>query len=165
MGEFSIPLYVREESSLYNEYDPSGTSFSSDLTDYLGDYIADRKLGEKVCIEIKSEKAIDASRFQNAFRKYIDKLSARNRKEIRLKKANAIRLLMIGILFVLLGIASASHINDVLTAIISTVASFSVWEASAVWIEVLPDLRKTDRILRVLADTDIRYMESEHEKT
>lgn len=71
------------------------------------------------------------------------------------------RLLGIGVLFIVLGILIAGQVNSVMAAIISTIGSFSVWEASAVWIETLPSLRKKERLLRRLAEAEIRYTRSE----
>ena len=48
MGEFIIQVKVMEEKDLFTEFDPSGLSFSSDLAEYMVDYVEDRKLGERV---------------------------------------------------------------------------------------------------------------------
>lgn len=46
MREFLIPIHVREEEELYSAFDPSGLTLSSSLTDYLVDYVEDRKPGK-----------------------------------------------------------------------------------------------------------------------
>ncbi len=161
MGEFIIPINVGEEKDMYTEYDPSGLSFSSNLTDYLSDYVEDRKLGERVCVEIRSDAEPDMEKIRKAFLLFIEKLSRRNRREIRRNQVNSMRLLLIGILFIVIGIVSASRINSVAAAIISTIGSFSVWEASAVWIETLPSLKKRERLLNMFAEAEIRYTGSD----
>ena len=88
-------------------------------------------------------------RLRKTYLLHIDKLRRRNRHEITRNKASAIRLLVIGILFILAGIFFSAGVNEVISAIIVTVGSFSVWEASAVWIETLPVLRKRDKILNM----------------
>lgn len=161
MGEFIIPINVGEEKDMYTEYDPSGLSFSSNLTDYLSDYVEDRKLGERVCVEIRSDAEPDMEKIRKAFLLFIEKLSRRNRREIRRNQVNSMRLLLIGTLFIVIGIVSASRINSVAAAIISTIGSFSVWEASAVWIETLPSLKKRERLLNMFAEAEIRYTGSD----
>lgn len=161
MGEFIIPINVGEEKDMYTEYDPSGLSFSSNLTDYLSDYVEDRKLGERVCVEIRSDAEPDMEKIRKAFLLFIEKFSRRNRREIRRNQVNSMRLLLIGILFIVIGIVSASRINSVEAAIISTIGSFSVWEASAVWIETLPSLKKRERLLNMFAEAEIRYTGSD----
>lgn len=161
MSDFIIPIYVRDESELYTAFDPSGLSFSSDLTEYLSDYVEDRKLGEMICVEVRSEARPDMERMKKAFAAFTDKLSRRNRREIMRSRANSIRILIIGILFIVIGISSSNHVNSVIAAIVSTIGSFSVWEASAEWIETLPALRKKEKVLKLIADAEIRYIGSD----
>ena len=158
MGEFIIPINIGCEKEIYSEFDPSGLAFSSDLTAYLSDYIEDRKLGEQVCIEVRSKTEPDMERLRKAFLLFADKLSRRNKRETIKSKFRVLRLLLIGILFIVVSILTESLIGQVLAVIISTIGSFSVWEASAVWIETLPELRKRDRILRKMSDTEFRYV-------
>ncbi|WP_139187601.1 hypothetical protein [Sarcina sp. DSM 11001] len=73
-------------------------------------------------------------------------------------------MMIIGILFILVGLVSASQIREIPTVVISTIGSFSVWEASAECIEVLPSLLKKDRILRRMADARIMYTRSDIDK-
>ena len=161
MGEFIIPINIGCEKEIYSEFDPSGLSFSSDLTAYLSDYIEDRKLGEQVCIEVRSQTEPDMERLRKAFLLFADKLSRRNKREMIKSKVSALRLLLIGIVFIVVGILTESHIGQVIAVIISTIGSFSVWEASAVWIEPLPELRKRERILIKMSDTEFRYVKGD----
>lgn len=165
MGEFMIPIHVREEQDLYSAYDPSGLSFSSDLKEYLSDCVEDRKPGESVCLEIQSDADLDIERLRKTFLLFIEKLSRRNRREMVRSRVKSIRLLGIGVLFIVIGIISANHINSVIAAIISTIGSFSVWEASAQWIEVILALRKRDRILNKLAEAELRMVRGEASET
>ena len=161
MGEFIIPVHISDETDLYTQFDPSGLAFSSDLTEYLSDYVEDRKPGETICVEIRSDTQPDLERIRQAFHLFIEKLTRRNRRETRRNRANSIRLLLIGIFFIVIGILSAHHINSVVAAIISTIGSFSIWEASSIWIEILPALRKRERQLKMFADAKIRYIEQD----
>ena len=49
----------------------------------------------------------------------------------------------------------------IIAAIISTIGSFSVWEASAKWIETLPELKKKERILNLLSEAEMRVKKGE----
>lgn len=161
MEEYLIQVLVNEEKNLYAEYDPSGLSLDRGLIDYLVDCVENRKPGEKVSFEILSDTELDMERIRKAFLRFIDKHSSRNHHEMVRSQANALRLLGIGVLFIVLGILIAGQVNSVMAAIISTTGSFSVWEASAVWVETLPSLRKKERLLRRLAEAEIRYIRSE----
>ena len=161
MGKFIIPIQVKNEQELYSRLAPSGLSFSSELTDYLSDSIEDRRLGESVSIELSAAYPPDTERFKNAYLLYLKKQQERNKKEMAKSRVNALRLLLIGIAFILIGIIFSAFLNEVIAAIISTIGSFSVWEASAVWIETLPVLRKRERLLQMLMKTDIEYLRGE----
>jgi len=69
---------------------------------------------------------------------------------------SAVRLLLIGILFILIGLAFAPKLKEVLAAIISTVCSFSIWEAAAEWIETFPALIRNEKVLNVLEKAAFR---------
>lgn len=161
MSKFIIPIQVKDEQELYSRLDPSGLSFSSELTDYLSDCIEDRRLGEGVYIELSAAYPPDMERFKNAYLLYLKKQQERNKKEMAKSRVNALRLLLIGIAFILIGIIFSAFLNEVIAAIVSTIGSFSVWEASAVWIETLPELRKRERLLQMLMKADIEYRRGE----
>lgn len=161
MSKFIIPIQVMDEQELYSRLDPSGLSFSSELTDYLSDCIEDRRLGEGVYIELSAAYSPDMERFKNAYLLYLKKQQERNKKEMAKSRVNALRLLSIGIAFILIGIIFSAFLNEVIAAIISTIGSFSVWEASAVWIETLPVRRNRERLLQMLMKADIEYRRGE----
>ncbi len=121
-----IPFMVRDEQELYDVFDPSGLSLSGNVTAYLSDYMEDRRPGEHVCLEVTAEYAFDAERFRKAYLLYIQKLQARSRREIGRCNLCAVRLLLIGVVFIVIGIALASRMNEVAAAIISTIGSFAV---------------------------------------
>ena len=45
--------------------------------------------------------------------------------------------------------------GEVAAAIVSTVGSFAIWEASAVWIEEMPAIAARERILARLKEAEI----------
>lgn len=69
---------------------------------------------------------------------------------------SAVQLLLIGILFILIGLAFAPKLKEVIAAIISTVCSFSIWEAAAEWIETFPALIRKEKVLNVLEKAAFR---------
>ncbi len=164
MREFIIPIYVREEEELYSAFEPSGLTQSSSLTDYLVDYVEDRKPGETVRIDLIANAEINDGRFRESYAGLLRKLQDRNKRDMLKCNIRAARMMIIGILFILVGLVSASQIREIPTVVISTIGSFSVWEASAECIEVLPSLLKKDRILKRMADAGIIFTRSDIEK-
>ena len=165
MSEFCIPIWVEEEEDLYDRFYPSGLSFSGELVDYLQDYLEDRKAGEEISIELQVAKSLDEERFRSTYQAYVEKLIRRNKKEIRWSDLKAIMALLLGALFVLIGYASAGHVDTVTSEIISAVGSFSLWAAIAVFIETLPTLRYKQKILKLFSVAEIRFRKLDQTET
>ena len=145
----TVPVRVALESDLYEPFDPSGRALSSGLQAYLASFVEDREIGQEVRVELTCGRAIDERRFQEACLGHLDGLARRCGAQRKKRAANALRLLAIGIVFVVAGLALAGKIGPVPAAIISTVGSFSIWEAAAIWLEDIPSLRKRERVLGV----------------
>lgn len=156
-----LPICVDDERALYDEFDPTDQRLSDAFKGYLEDFIEDRKPGEGVRLELTCSNGFDMERFRRAYRLHIDKLRQRNRRQRARKTASALRLLGIGVAFVLIGIAFARNMGEVTAAIVSTVGSFSIWEASAVWIEEMPVIAARERILAMLGEAEIVRSEEE----
>lgn len=155
-----IPVCVDDESALYQAYDPMGLRLSDGFRDYLEDFIEDRKPGEGVRLELTCPRGFDLEHFRWAFRCHIDRLRRKNHRNRLRRRANALRLLGIGVTFILIGIVFAKSMGEVAAAIVSTVGSFSIWEASAIWIEEMPVITARERILAMLSEAEIiRYEE------
>ncbi|MCR5731519.1 MAG: hypothetical protein K6G51_01055 [Sphaerochaetaceae bacterium] len=148
--DFTIKLKIDDEEKLYDSFDPSGITLSGDVVSYLEDCIYDRKLGESVTLELFSKKNIDMDHFTKALDKFLEKKEERLKREHLKNKLNSYRLLVIGIIFVIIGIVFASKLNAVLAAIVSTIGSFSIWEASNVWLQIIPELRKEMLVINKL---------------
>lgn len=158
---FVIPICVDDGRALYDEFDPTDQRLSDAFKGYLEDFIEDRKPGEGVRLELTCSNGFDMERFRRAYRLHIDKLRQRNRRQKARKTASALRLLGIGVAFVLIGIAFARNMGEVTAAIVFTVGSFSIWEASAVWIEEMPVIAARERILAMLREAEIVRSEGE----
>jgi len=156
-----IPICVDDERALYDEFDPENQRLSDAFKGYLEDFIEDRKPGEDVRLALTCSNGFDMERFRRAYRMHIDKLRRRNRRNRVRKTASALRLLGIGVAFVLIGIAFSRSMGEVVAAIVSTIGSFSIWEASAVWIEEMPVIVARERILVMLGEAEIVRQESE----
>ena len=150
-----IAVCVEDERELYDGFDPEGLRLSDSFRSYLEDFAEDKRLGERVRLELTCSARFNPDRFRRACRLHMERLRERNRRERLRKSANALRLLGIGVAFVLIGIAFSHAMGEVTAAIVSTIGSFAIWEASAVWIEEMPAIRTKDRFLALLYDAEI----------
>lgn len=154
---FTIPISAASESDLYEPFDPSGRTLSSGLQAYLASFVEDREVGQEVCVELACAQAIDERRFRESYLGHLDSLARRCSTRRRKRAANALRLLAIGVVFVVAGLVLAGKVGPVPAAIISTIGSFSIWEAAAIWLEDIPSLRKRERVLGVYRRASIEF--------
>ena len=157
MNTFCIPIKVTDEDALYDQFYPSGLSFSGELVAYLEDYIIDRKPGEDIVIELQAEQEPNMGRFRNTYDNYIEKLIERNKKEIGFSDFRAFASLVLGAIFIMIGYTFGDRFDTVTAEVISAVGSFAMWASIALFIETLPTLRYKDRVLKRFSKAEIRY--------
>ena len=104
---FAIPVSIGSEADLYEPFDPAGKTLSTGLRDYLESFVEDREMGQEVRLELVSAAPVDLDRFDSAYRMHVDVLIRRCRARRAKRTANALRLLGIGIAFVVAGVALA----------------------------------------------------------
>ena len=160
MNTFCIPIRVDDEADLYDKFLPSGLSFSGELVDYLTDYIEDRKIGEKVCIELHAAEP-DMERFRNTYAAFLEKLIRRNKITIGKVNVQVILFLIMGIAFVSLGFILVDKVDRIVAEIIAAAGSFALWGAIAAFLETLPTLRYKDKLLKVFQRAEICYRHEE----
>ncbi|MDO4537880.1 MAG: hypothetical protein Q4B54_06945 [Coriobacteriales bacterium] len=152
---FTVPIHSSSESELFETFDPGGTRLSSGLKHYLETFVEDRVAGQEVRLELSCAGGMDIARFEQAYRAYIDALIKRCRSKRAGLIAHALCLLAIGVAFVFVGLACAEILSPVPSAIVSTVGSFSIWEASSIWIVEMPELRKREHVLDIYRRADV----------
>ena len=152
---FEIFVYVEQEKELYNSFDRHHMSLSGDLKDYIAEQLAERPLGEKVRIIFSSLEAISSEQLGKAFSHFISEQSNKLEKERKRTLFQCARLLLIGIAFVMLGIFLEPYANVVVATIISTVGSFSIWEAANRWLIELPRIKILKRVVSFLQDYEL----------
>ncbi len=147
---YDITIHVEDEKDLYNGFDPSKETLSDDFVSYLEGQLEDRKIGEHIQLNIESEKSIDSTQFEKAMDILLESRRKKLAKDRRLNKLESVRLMVIGCFFVVVGIVFADVFTSVVAAIISTIGSFSIWEACNIWIKEIPAIRLQSAMIKVL---------------
>lgn len=159
---FDIQLYVDEEENMYNPFDPTGLTFSNELHDYIVDCYSEKHLMEEPRLLITSETPIDQDRFQKAFDQWLESEKECNLRDLRINNAKMYLLLVIGVVFISIGIALSNVLDAVGTEFISVIGSFALWEFAALWMEEGP--RRKIRSLRLERFKDMPIKTSLHER-
>ncbi|MCI6272851.1 MAG: hypothetical protein MR601_07905 [Erysipelotrichaceae bacterium] len=146
MEKNCIVINIENETELLNKWD-SEKSFNEDFKSYIISKTNEISNNEKINLIINSNNFIEQSLVADMFFKWINK-EIRN---IQNKKVNntikQIKLLIIGILFIVISLYIEQTNNIVLFTVISTIGAFAVWEAASIWIIENPELRKNNKIL------------------
>ena len=162
MRTFEIDLNIAKESDLYNPLDPTGRTISSDIMGYIDEQLEDRELGESLTLSIICPEPVDEQRLHDAMVLTEERIGRRLRKEKRALQVNSLRLVLIGVVFILIGILGKDTLHVVMSSIIGTIGSFSIWEAANAWLQQIPRIRKEQRILRAISDhPDVRVTAAE----
>jgi hypothetical protein len=151
---FEIEIKVENEEDLYNPFDNRNRTLSDDFVNYIITCLKDRSFKEETRLVIMGNK-IDTKKLETAMQSAYESKRRLLKIERRAYQFKCLRLLFIGILFVVIGIAFAGKMNEVVGAIVSTIGSFSIWEAANIWIEELPELRLKRRLIETFESFEV----------
>lgn len=155
MDIYTIKVKVSDEDDVYNKYDPNDLTLNNDMLDYIKGFSADCRKAEKILIDFICDKSLDEDKLQKAFHATVENETKQLHQE---KKRNNVKQLWmsgIGSLFILVGILLENNVSELTTAILSTIGSFSLWEAAAIWIIENPANRMKRRWLKNLKKTEV----------
>ncbi len=152
---YDITIHVDEENELYNSFDPNHETLSDDFVSYVESRLEGKKIAERVQLTIECEGSVDVEQLEKAMDCFLESRRKTLNREKRINKFESLRLLIIGCLFVVAGIVFADVFTSVVAAIISTVGSFSIWEASNIWIKENPALRLRAASAKILENYKI----------
>ena len=152
-----MKVKINNESELYNTFDKFDETLSEDLISYINNKSQVFSLRNNEPIEIISFMKIDENKFNNAFQKYCnEQLLLVNRRQ-KLNTTKEIWLLLIGIIFIIFSITLTNKINVIILNIISTIGSFSIWEASNSWLLESKNIKFNKIKTMRLKDIKIEY--------
>ena len=157
MNTYTIKVKVTNKSEVYNSYDPDGLTLNEDMIDYIRSFSVKCRNADRVIIEFISDTSLDEEELRKAFTIMLDDETEKLRQE---KKRNNIRqlwMLGIGCLFIIMGLLLGSYTGELTAAILSSVGSFSLWEAAAIWIVENPKNRLKRRWLEHLKNTELTF--------
>ena len=125
-----INLCIDSESELYEKYDDTSETVSSDVISYIENKIENVPIYNTLEIQIKCDEKINIEKFNNAFQKYISNEIEKRNKEIKFNKVRKFLLFIIGIIFIIISFALSSKTDSILTEITSIIGSFAIWEVA-----------------------------------
>ena len=155
MDSYVIKLHIRNETELYHPFDPERLLLSNETLGYLRAKYQERKMLEKLTVEIDSDGPVDRGRVEAAFGALVASEEAILQKKRRTDGVKQLWMFLIGAAFLAAGLVLPSAVPPLVSTIISTIGAFSMWEAARIWIVEIPANRRRKLWLRTLAKTEI----------
>ena len=152
---FEVRVKIDREEELYCSFDESGLTLSDDVLAYIIKALEGRRAGDQLRLCFVSTADLEEERLEQAIKRYMQSIES---SVMRLKRSswlNSLRLLAIGVVFIILGLAFSGRMGAVAAAIVSTIGSFSVWEAANVWIQEFPAIRAKERAVAFLKRSEL----------
>ena len=155
MSEYTIKVKISDETELYNGYDPDGLTLNEGMLDYIKSFSSKCRKADRVLIEFVSSIPLNEDNLRMAFKIMLDNEAEKLKQEKMRNNIKQLWMFGIGCLFILVGILLGSHVGELTAVILSTIGSFSLWEAAAIWIVENPKNRLKQRWVTGLKKTEL----------
>lgn len=153
---FVIKIYVDDESELYNSFDKEHLTPNDEVVSYIVGKLPNRRLNEKTVIELVSDNEIDKEQFKKALNNQIKTEEASNKREKNLELLKQVFLVFVGLMFITLSFYISKFDVKMLSEISSIIGTFSIWEATNIWLIDTRRINATGRQLERMKNTEIR---------
>ena len=161
MNTRTIKMKLNKEDDLYHPLDPDGILLSEEVKDYLFDRLSEKAFREQIELRIRFEGPFDQNKAETAIRKWPETELANMRRESKLNILKQIRLIAVGLVFIMASLVLKDKIPIVWDTVLATIGSFSIWEASNIWLIQNPRIRNRRIGLRWLQEhMDIVFEET-----
>lgn len=97
MKDFEIGLKIKDESELYNAFDPNGEMLSADVLSYVQERFGEKNPGEKPILRIITTQEIDKERLQRAFDLQIDRMQIKLKSDEKKNTIKQLWMFLIGV--------------------------------------------------------------------
>ena len=138
-----IQLRIKEESDLYNPYDPCKTKVNEGVYRYLKSYCSDTEVSEHTfdTLQIITENPIDMDRFQRVLQDAVKKDIAEFDRQIARNNKRVLWEIIIGVIFTALGIMLTVYLDKLLLTVISLFGSMAIRDAITIETTINHDIK------------------------
>ena len=153
---FTIRLLAKDEQSLYAALNPED-AFSESVKGYIRGKAAAADPDQRLKLVVISPAALDRARFRAAVRNWIREEEDLFAQEKKRSNHTLVRMIIIGVLFIGAGMLWNHYISSesMTYRVISTVGSFALGRAVALWVEKLPENKAKRRMISEMAETSL----------
>ena len=141
--ETMIQLRIKEESDLYNPYDPCKTKVNEGVYRYLKSYCSDTEVSEHTfdTLQIITDSPIDVDRFQKTLHDAVKRDIAEFDRQIARNDRRVIWEIIVGLLFMATSIMLAIYLDELLLTIVSMFGTMAVRDAIKIKTTINHDIK------------------------
>ena len=160
-----IQLRIKDESDLYNPYDPTNTRIHEKVYHYLKSFCSELEFEKHMhdTLQIITDSPIDEDKFRSALHKAVsDDLNEFDR-QLAANKRRVTWEYIVGIGLSILGVALSIIMDKILLAIISFLGSMAISNAVTIQSTVNHDIRRLKERMAPFRDLKIEVVRSGEE--
>ena len=162
-----IQLRIKNESDLYNPYDPSQTRINEGVYHYLKSFCAKMASQEhqQDILQIITDSPIDQDRFQKALQDAVKSDRDEFDRQIAKNNRRFFWELIVGIGLSVLGVALSVILDQVLLAIISFFGSMAIRDAVTIQTTINHDIKDLKKRLEPFSGLSLKVSEKNRTET
>ncbi|MBR2835988.1 MAG: hypothetical protein IKE43_09825 [Coriobacteriales bacterium] len=156
-----IQLRIKNESDLYNPYDPSQTKINEGVYRYLKSYCSALEAPKHLddTLQIITDNPIDAERFQRVLQDAVKSDIAEFDRQIARNNRRAIWEAIIGVFLCVLGIILSLHLDELLMTVISLLGTMGIKDAITIETTFNHDIRILKKLMSPISDIKLEVVQ------
>lgn len=158
-----VQLKIKNESELYNHFDPLKTRINEDVYHYLKSYCTEAQSQKHTLdiIRVITDEPINADHFKRS----VQDAARRDREtfDSQISRNNKLACweYVMGILLSIVGVALSLILDQVLLAIITMIGSMAIKDAVTISAKLNPDIKQLSRLLDPFFSFDLEVIDSD----
>lgn len=156
-----IQLRIKEESDLYNPYDPCKTKVNEGVYRYLKSYCSDTEVSEHTfdTLQIITDSPIDVDRFQKTLQDAVNRDLAEFDRQIDMNDKRVIWEIIVGVVFIALSIMLTIYLDKLLLTIVSVFGTMAVRDAIQLKTTINHNIKHLKRQLDPIGDIKLEVVQ------
>ena len=157
-----IQLRIKDESDLYNPYDPSQTKIRDGVYHSLKSFCTELEFQKHMhdTLQVITDEPIDEDRFRAALHAAVSEDLNEFDRQITSNKRRAIWEYIVGFGLSILGVALSVFMDQILLAIISFLGTMAISNAITIQTTINHDLKQLKKLLDPFRDLKIEVIQA-----
>lgn len=155
-----MQLLIENESDLYNPYDPSQTRINEGVYHYLKSFCSALEAGKHLhdTLQIITSGPIDKDRFQNVLQDAVRRDIAEFDRQIARNNRRVVWELIVGVVFIALGITLSVYLDELLLTIISLFGTMAIRDSITIKTTINHDLKRLKKLLDPISNINLEVV-------